>query len=148
LPSLRSRRIRQSPSLPTRLRTRPQTNIRASTSPTNYRWLESWDDPAAQQWSAAENARTREYLDHLPARSALKLRLRQLANARSVTYSNLQFRAGMLFAQKHQPKLQQPLLVVMRSADEPDSACVIFDPNAASAKGSLAVDFFGPSLRS
>jgi prolyl oligopeptidase len=34
----------------------------------------------------------------------------------------------------------------MRSADDPASAKVIFDPNAASAKGSLAVDFYVPSF--
>jgi prolyl oligopeptidase len=112
----------------------------------DYRWLEDWNDPAVKQWSAAENARTREYLDHLSVRPAIKSRLRQLANAHLVTYSGLQFRAGMLFAQKHQPPLQQPLLVVMRSADDPASARIIFDPNAASAKGSLAVDFFVPSF--
>src|SRR4029077_19633721 len=52
-----------------------------------YRWLENWDDPAVKQWSAAENARTREYLDQVPARTAIKNRLRQLVSARSVTYS-------------------------------------------------------------
>jgi prolyl oligopeptidase len=112
----------------------------------DYRWLEDWADPAVKQWSAAENARTREYLDHLPSRPAIKARLRQLVSARSATYSNLQFRAGMLFAQKRQPPLQQPLLVMMRSADDPASARTIFDPNAASAKGSLALDFFVPSF--
>jgi prolyl oligopeptidase len=30
----------------------------------DYRWLENWDDPAVKQWSAGENQRTREYLDH------------------------------------------------------------------------------------
>src|ERR1700719_2660717 len=114
----------------------------------DYRWLESWDDPAVKQWSAAENTRTREYLDHLSSRPAIKARLRQLIAARSATYSNLQFRAGMLFAQKRQPTLQQPQLVVMRSADEPDSVRVIFDPNSAGAKGSVAVDFFVPSFGS
>ena len=112
----------------------------------DYRWLENWDDPAVKQWSAAENARTREYLDQVPARDSIKNRLRQLATARSMTYSGLQFRAGMLFAEKHQPPLQQPLLVAMRFPDDPASARVIFDPNAASAKGSLAVDFFVPSF--
>ena len=34
----------------------------------DYRWLENWDDAEVKQWNAAENARTREYLDHLPAR--------------------------------------------------------------------------------
>jgi len=112
----------------------------------DYQWLENWEDPAVKQWSAAENARTREYLDHLPARPAIEERLRQLANTRTLTYSNLQFRAGMLFAKKHQPNLQQPVLVVMHSPDEPASARVIFDPNTASSKGSVAIDFFVPSF--
>ncbi len=94
----------------------------------DYRWLENWDDPAVKQWSAAENARTREYLDHIPARAAIKERLRQLVAASSASYYDLQFRAGMLFAEKYQPPQQQPVLVVMRSADDPASAKVIFDP--------------------
>ena len=112
----------------------------------DYRWLEDWDDPAVKQWSAAENARTREYLDHLPARAAIKDRLKQLIGGGSASYFNLQFRAGMLFAEKYQPPQQQPMLVVLRSADDPGSARVIFDPNSASAKGSLAMDFFVPSF--
>jgi prolyl oligopeptidase len=112
----------------------------------DYQWLENWEDPAVKQWSAAENARTREYLDHLLARPAIVKRLRQLANTRTLTYSNLQFRAGMLFAKKHQPNLQQPVLVVMHSPDEPASARVVFDPNTASSKGSVAIDFFVPSF--
>jgi prolyl oligopeptidase len=112
----------------------------------DYRWLENWDDPAVKQWSAAENAHTREYLDHLPARAAIKARLKQLIGTTSASYYDLQFRAGMLFAMKNQPPRQQPMLVVLRSADDPASARVIFDPNTASAKGSLAVDFYVPSF--
>jgi prolyl oligopeptidase len=112
----------------------------------DYRWLENWDDPAVKQWSAAENARTREYFDHLPDRAAIKDRLKQLVAESSAVYSRLQYRAGMLFAMKYQPPQQQPMLVVMRSANDPASAKVIFDPNAASAKGSIAVDFFAPSF--
>jgi prolyl oligopeptidase len=112
----------------------------------DYRWLENWDDPAVKQWSAAENARTREYLDHLPARAAIKERLHQLAAASSASYYDLQFRAGMLFAERYQPPQEQPTLVVLRSADDPASAKVIFDPNSSSAKGSLSVDFYVPSF--
>jgi len=112
----------------------------------DYRWLENWDDPAVKQWSAAENARTREYLDHLPARAAIKDRLKQLIGGSSASYSSLQFRAGMLFAEKYQPPQQQPVLVVLRSADDPASAKIIFDPNTASAKGSVAMDFYVPSF--
>ena len=112
----------------------------------DYRWLENWDDPAVKQWSAAQNARTREYLDHLPSRPAIKDRLKQLIGAASPSYYDLQFRAGMLFAMKNQPPQQQPMLVILRSADDPGSAKVIFDPNAASSKGSVAIDFYVPSF--
>jgi prolyl oligopeptidase len=112
----------------------------------DYRWLENWDDPAVKQWSSAQNAHTREYLDHLPARPAIKERLKQLIAATSASYYGLQFRAGMLFARRYQPPQQQPTLMVMRSADDPASARVIFDPNTASSRGSLSVDFYVPSF--
>jgi len=112
----------------------------------DYRWLENWDDPNVKQWSAAENARTREYLDHLPARPLIKAHLHELIAAASVSYHYLQFRDGLLFANRYQPPQQQPVLVAMHSTDDPASAKVIFDPNAASAKGSLAVDFYVPSF--
>jgi len=112
----------------------------------DYRWLENWDDPEVKQWSAAQNGRTREYLDHLTARPAIKERLKQLSSARSASYYDLQLRGGTLFAVKYQPPQQQPILVALRSADDPASAKIIFDPNAASAKGSVAVDFYVPSL--
>jgi prolyl oligopeptidase len=111
----------------------------------DYRWLENWDDPEVKQWSVAENARTREYLDRLPARAAIKERMHQLVAASSASYYDLQFRGGTLFAMKYQPPQQQPMLIALRSADDPASAKVVFDPNATSSKGSLAVDFYVPS---
>jgi prolyl oligopeptidase len=112
----------------------------------DYRWLENWDDPAVKQWSAAENARTREYFDHLSPRPAIKEQLKNLIAAGSASYDDLQYRAGILFAERYQPPQQQPVLVAMRSPDDPASTKVIFDPNAASAKGSLSVDFYVPSF--
>src|SRR5215472_11316705 len=64
----------------------------------DYRWLENWDDPESKQWSAAENAYSRNYLDSLPARTAIKERLRQLISESSSRYFDLKFRGGMLFA--------------------------------------------------
>src|SRR5215469_5864945 len=55
----------------------------------DYRWLENWDDPAVKQWSAAENAGTREYLDHLPPRPAIKEQLKKLIAASSASYYDL-----------------------------------------------------------
>ena len=112
----------------------------------DYQWLENWDDPEVKQWSAAQNARTRQYLDHLPARPAIKGRFQQLRGSGSVVYDNLQFRGGVLFAVKYQPPKQQPLLVALDRAGDPASEKIVFEPNAASASGSLAVDFNTPSL--
>jgi len=112
----------------------------------DYRWLENWDDPVVKQWSAAQNTRTREYFDHLPDRPAIKARLQQLVASSSAAYFRLQSRAGMLFAEKFQPPQQQPMLVVMRSADDPASAKVVFDPNTAPGKGSSSIDFYVPSF--
>ena len=112
----------------------------------DYRWLENWDDPEVKQWSAAQNARSREYLDHLPARTAIQQMLKKELSASSAAYYDLQFRGGTLFAMKYQPPQQQPMLVALTSADDPGGAKVVFDPNASSAKGSIAVDFYVPSL--
>jgi prolyl oligopeptidase len=112
----------------------------------DYRWLENWDDPEVKQWNAAQNSRSREYLDHLPSRPALVQMLKQALGASSAAYYYLQFRGGTLFAMKYQPPQQQPMLVALASADDPASAKVIFDPNGSSAKGSTAVDFYVPSL--
>jgi len=112
----------------------------------DYRWLENWDDPEVKQWNAAQNARSREYLDHLPARPAIRRMLKEALSASSAAYFDVRPRGGTLFAMKYQPPQQQPMLVAMASADDPASAKVIFDPNASSAKGSIAVDFYVPSL--
>src|SRR5215472_11550822 len=112
----------------------------------DYRWLENWDDPEVKQWSAAQNARTRAYLDQLSLRPAIRARLKALISGGSASYYDLQYRAGVLFGMKEQPPRQQPMLVRLRSADDPASTKIIFDPNAASAHGSIAVDYFVPSF--
>jgi len=111
----------------------------------DYRWLENWDDPAVKQWSAAENTRTREYLDALPSRPAIKQRLEALIGA-SAGYFALQYRSGTLFAMKFDPAKQQPYLVATASADAAASARVVVDPNASSDKGSVSIQFYVPSL--
>jgi prolyl oligopeptidase len=141
--------LAQAPSIPAAPATpkRPVTDEYQGAKVTDdYRWLENWDDPEVKQWSAGQNARTREYLDNLPARPAIKQRLQQLINAGSVAYSFLQFRGGVLFAMKSQPPKQQPMLVALGSGANPAGEKIVFDPNAASAKGSIAVDFYVPSL--
>jgi prolyl oligopeptidase len=43
---------------------------------------------------------------------------------------------------KHQPPLQQPLLVVMRSADEPQSERIVVDLNKIDPTGATAMDWY------
>src|SRR6516165_2049613 len=141
--------VAQGPSIPKLpdVPKRPVTDDYQGVSVTDdYRWLENWDDTETKQWSVAENAHSREYFDRLPARAAIKERFRQLISDSSPRYRDPQFRGGMLFAMKYQPPQQQWMLVVLRSADDPDAAKVVFDPNVASRKGSLAIDFYVPSL--
>jgi prolyl oligopeptidase len=141
--------LAQAPSLPAAPATpkRPVTDqYFGVTVSDDYRWLETWDDPAVKQWSAAQNLRTRDYLDGLPSRPAAKQRLQQLLGSGSVDYFSLQFRGGILFARKRQPPKQQPLLVALNSNADPASEKIVFDPNSASAQGSIAVDFYVPSF--
>ena len=63
----------------------------------------------------------------------------------SPDYLALTWRGGKLFALKSQPPKNQPFLVMMESADKPDSAQVVVDPNRLNPKGTTAIDFFVPS---
>ena len=52
----------------------------------------------------------------------------------------------MWFAMKQQPPKEQPMLVWMRSADEPIDEHIVVDPNAIDNKGGSSIDFYVPSL--
>jgi prolyl oligopeptidase len=112
----------------------------------DYRWLEDWNDPAVREWSDAQNRRTRAYLDGLAVREPIRKRLREVANATSVSYYGIQGRAPAFFAVKAQPPKNQPFLVALKSLDDPASERVIVDPNQLNPKGSTAIDFYVPSL--
>lgn len=110
-----------------------------------YRWLEDWSNPQVQQWSNRENAYARSYLSKLPGRKALRKRIEQIINSSSESYYSLTWQAGKLFAMKFQPPLNQPLLVVMKSADQPQGEKVVVNPNKLDESGSTAIDWYVPS---
>ncbi len=112
----------------------------------DFTWLENAADPVTRSWLAAENAYSRRYLDAMPARAALRQRLQALIASTSNAYSALVERGGMIFALKTAPPQQRPILVMLRSVDDVASERVVFDPNQAVPDGSLAIDFFRPSL--
>ena len=126
---------------------RPVTNVyHGVTVVDNYRWLENFNDPEVKQWSAAQNAITRGYLENLPARSNIVKRLEKIYSKTAATYSALQSRPGLLFALKFQPPAQQPWLVTLKSPNDLSSERVVLDPNKLNSKGTTAIDFYAPSL--
>ena len=126
---------------------RPVTNLyHGVTVVDNYRWLENFNDPEVKQWSAAQNALTRDYLDHLPIRSNIVKRLEKIYAKTSASYSGIVSRPGLLFAMKFQPPPQQPWLITLKSPDDPSSERVVLDPNKLDPKGATAIDFYVPSL--
>ena len=112
----------------------------------NYRWLENGDDAAVKQWSDAENAFTREHLDHIAGYGALRDRIAAILEHQSKDFFALQSRGGQLFALEVAPPKQQAFLVVMKSPKAPDAARVLVDPNELDPAGTTAIDFFVPSL--
>jgi prolyl oligopeptidase len=112
----------------------------------DYRWLEDWSDAAVKAWSDAQNARARAILDQLPAVSEIRARLTELEMAASVDYFALTRHGETLFALKYQPPKQQPLLVVLRSADDPTGERTLVDPGELDKSGGTTIDWFVPSL--
>jgi prolyl oligopeptidase len=107
-----------------------------------YQWLEDWSDPHVQSWSEQQNTYARRMLDNLPHVGELRARVTDILTAKSVSYFSLSWRGERLFAMKRQPPLQQPLLVAMRSADEPASERVIVNLNEVDPRGATAMDWY------
>jgi len=110
-----------------------------------YRWLENWSDPKVQDWSAAQNARTRAYLDALPEEKPVKEALTKLISATSPALFQLEARGKRVFAVYSDPKRQQPMLVTLNAAADPKSRKTLLDPNQLDASGHVAIDWFVPS---
>jgi prolyl oligopeptidase len=111
----------------------------------DYAWLEDPKAPEVKEWIQAEGAYTRSFLDKLPDRAHVKTRVSQLLTSRSPAYSGIRYRAGLLFALKDQPPKEQPLLVVLKSADDLGSEHTLVDPNEIDPSGKTTIDFFVPS---
>ena len=110
-----------------------------------YQWLEDWDNERVQAWSNKQNAYARHVLDNLPYIEELRGRITEIMTAESVSYFSLCQRGGKLFAIKRQPPLEQPFLVVMPSAQEPQSERVIVDPTTIDPSGATSIDWYVPS---
>jgi prolyl oligopeptidase len=110
-----------------------------------YRWLEDWNDPNVRAWADAQNRYARGILDRLDSRDAIRARVAELRRDQADSYYALTWRNGRLFAMKRQPPKQQPLLIVMESADLATDATTLVDPGALDPTGSTTIDFYEPS---
>jgi prolyl oligopeptidase len=110
-----------------------------------YRWLEAADDPRVHEWSLAQDARTRRYLDALPQRKPIFDQLMRQTAAASKRYYALHSVGGEVFAYLNQPAMQQPMIVVMGKDADPAKARVVVNPNELNKNGTTAIDWFVPS---
>jgi prolyl oligopeptidase len=110
-----------------------------------YRWLENAADPKVHEWSAAQDARTRKYLDELPQRAPIFKQLLTQISATSSSYHGLRAVGAAVFAYYSQPPKQQPMIAVLTNAADPSLARIIVDPNIINPKGTTAIDWFVPS---
>jgi prolyl oligopeptidase len=117
----------------------------ATVVPDDYRWLEDANSKEVKDWSAAQNAHARAYLDRLPGRDKLNARLKEILTAKTVRYTHIVKAGDRFFALKRNPPKEQPFLVVLPSALAPDKARVLLDPTDLDKKGTTAIDWFVPS---
>jgi prolyl oligopeptidase len=110
-----------------------------------YRWLENGNAKSVRDWSAAEDDRTRAYLDALPERKPIYDRLMKLTSETSPSYSGLRAAGGRIFATYNQPPKQQPMVAVLGRDVDPATARVVVDPNTLNPDGTTAIDWFVPS---
>ena len=112
----------------------------------DYRWLEDARSPEVVAWTEAQNRYTRAVLDALPGVEALRRRVREIRTIEVPRFGGLKTAGGRLFALRFRPPQQQPVLVVLPSADRPDEARVLVDPNALDPSGGTSMDWYVPSL--
>lgn len=111
----------------------------------DYRWLEDWNNKEVKAWSDAQSAHARKALDAIKGVEGIRKRITALLSDDSPSYGALTSRKGMIFALKHQPPKQQPILVVMASPDEPEKERVLVDCNAIDTTGGTTIDWYVPS---
>jgi len=112
----------------------------------DYRWLENFDDPAVKQWTEAQNAAARSFLEALPDRDALSRELRQVFQPAQARYFPIQQRGGKIFAMKSDPRHQHQIVVTLDSLDNPASEHTVLDPDAIDERHLTEIDFAVPSV--
>jgi len=100
-----------------------------------YRWLEQLNSAETKQWVQAEARLADSYLEKISTRHALAERLSELLDYEKF---GIPFREGNRHFYTHNSGLQQQSLLYS-SIGPAGPSSVVFDPNALSTNGSLAV---------
>jgi prolyl oligopeptidase len=111
----------------------------------DYQWLENGTDIDVKSWIGDHNRRTRAFLDLLPGRQSLYTSVRKYVEYASPAFYAVQYRGGTLFAMRSRPPKQQPFLVTLTPAENPNAEKVLVDPTALDRTGSTSIDFYVPS---
>lgn len=100
-----------------------------------YRWMEELESPELRTWIDAENTLTRDYLDALPTRKALRTRMEDLSDYERFS---LPQRFGTRFFYTRNSGLQNQAVLYWTEGLE-GAPQVLFDPNTASSDGTVAL---------
>ncbi len=106
-----------------------------------YRWLEDGDSAATKDWVQRQNAYTASLLEAFPGREAIQTRLTELYSVGGVGAPAV--RNHRYFYQRRDGRQNQPVLYVREGHDGTER--VLLDPNAASAEGTVVLDWWYPS---
>jgi prolyl oligopeptidase len=109
--------------------------------PDPYRWLEDGNSSDTREWTEAQNALTRSYLDAVPARERIRTRLDQLLAI--VALSAPTPVRGRYFYLRRDGRQNQPVLYLRRGVRGEDRP--LLDPNALDDGGTVALDWHYPS---
>jgi prolyl oligopeptidase len=115
--------------------------LHGETIPDPYRWLEDGESPGTREWTEAQNALTRSYLDAVPGRGELHRRLDQLLAIGAISVPTPA--RGRYFYQRRDGRQNQPVLYVRLGVHGEDRA--VIDPNALDPAGGIALDWYYPS---
>lgn len=109
-----------------------------------YRWLEADDDAEVAAWVAAQNARSRAFLDTLSDRAAIRARLLPLLQA-PVT-SAPRVKGDRVFTVDRGGDREQAVLCFRDAVGtDPGPARVLVDPAALLGDATAALDWYHPS---
>jgi prolyl oligopeptidase len=109
--------------------------------PDPYRWLEDDNSPDTAAWVEAENKITFPYLERIPYRQQLQVRVKQLNDYEK--YSSPSRKGPYVFFRKNQGLQNQSVLYIQKGFDGAPE--ILIDPNTWSADGTVQLSVFRPS---